>query len=76
MDSPSVGGVGESHAVAGGDEDVGVVHEPADDGGGDGAGHELVEVAHRLTRPRICRSRRNPSPDPRTHGPTDTLRPR
>lgn len=38
------GGVGEADAVAGGDEDVGVVHEPVDEGGGDGAGHEFVEA--------------------------------
>jgi hypothetical protein len=29
-DSFPVGGVGEADAVAGGDEDVGVVHEPVD----------------------------------------------
>jgi hypothetical protein len=45
LDPLSVGSVGEAHAVAGGDEDVGVVHEPVDEGGGDGAGHELVEAA-------------------------------
>ena len=37
-----MGGVGEAHRVAGGDEDVGVVHEPVDERGGDGAGHQFV----------------------------------
>lgn len=36
-------GLGESHAVAGGLADVGVVQEPVDGGGGQRLGHELVE---------------------------------
>ena len=43
FDSSPVGGVGEADAVAGGEQDVGVVHEAVDEGGGDSAGHELVE---------------------------------
>ena len=38
------GGLGESDAVAGGEHEVGVVHEPVDGGVGDGLGHELVEA--------------------------------
>ena len=37
------GGLGEADAVAGGEDDVGVVQEPVDGGVGDGLGHELVE---------------------------------
>ena len=37
------GGLGEADAVAGGDDDVGVVEEPVDGGVGDGLGHEFVE---------------------------------
>jgi transposase len=36
-------GVGEADAVAVGDEHVGVVQQPVDQGGGDGAVHELIE---------------------------------
>ena len=37
------GGLGEADAVAGGEDDVGVVQEPVDGGVGDGLGHEFVE---------------------------------
>ena len=43
FDSFAVGGLVEADGVAGGDDDVGVVEEPVDEGGGDGAGHEFVE---------------------------------
>ena len=36
-------GLGEADGVAGGHDDVGVVEEPVNKGGGDGAGHEFVE---------------------------------
>ena len=39
----SGGGLGEADAVAGGEHDVGVVHEPVDGGVGDGLEHEFVE---------------------------------
>lgn len=39
------GGFGEAVAVAGGDADVGVVHEPVDGRGGEGLVDELVEAA-------------------------------
>lgn len=42
-DSFAGGGLGEADAVAGGEYEVGVVHEPVDGGVGDGLGHELVE---------------------------------
>jgi hypothetical protein len=37
-------GVGEADGFAVSDYDVGVVHEPVDQGGGDGLVHELVEA--------------------------------
>ena len=37
------GGLGEADAVAGGEDDVGVVQQPVDCGVGDGFGHEFVE---------------------------------
>ena len=40
----AAGGLGEADGVAGGDDDVGVVHEPVDGGVGDGFGHEFVEA--------------------------------
>ena len=39
----SGGGLGESDAVAGGEDDVGVVKEPVDGGVGDGLWHQFVE---------------------------------
>jgi hypothetical protein len=39
----SAGGLGEPVAVTLGDDDVSVVHEPVDRGGGQGLGHDLVE---------------------------------
>ena len=36
--------MGEADAVAGGEYEVGVVHQPVDGGVGDGLGHELVEA--------------------------------
>ena len=41
------GGLGEADAVAGGEDDVGVVQEPVDGGVGDGLGHEFVEPTWR-----------------------------
>jgi len=35
--------LGEPDGVAAGEDEVGVVEEPVDDGVGDGLGHELVE---------------------------------
>ena len=43
LDPLAAGGVGEADGLAVGDDEVGVVHEPVDQGGGDGAVHELVE---------------------------------
>src|SRR3954453_19822290 len=37
------GCLGEADRVAGGDDDVGVVHEPINGGVGDGLGHQLIE---------------------------------
>ncbi len=42
-DSFAGGGLGESDAVSGGDDEVGVVHEPVNCGVGDGLWHQFVE---------------------------------
>jgi len=43
LDASASGGLGEADAVAGGDDEVGVVEEPVDGGVGDRLGHQLVE---------------------------------
>ena len=42
-DSFAAGGIGETDGCAFGEHEVGVVHEPVDERGGDGSVHELVE---------------------------------
>ena len=43
LDSFAGGGLSEADRVAAGHDDVGVVEEPVDERGGDGAGHEFFE---------------------------------
>ena len=43
LDSFAGGGLGEADRIAGGDDDVGVVHEPVNERGGDGSWHEFLE---------------------------------
>ena len=44
FDAVSCGGLVESIAVTLGHDDVGMVQEPVDGGGGQGLGHEVVEA--------------------------------